>query len=370
MEHIKQSELFWDSIHKNYERSEIKTDNWLEPFEDIIARCSGPILDLGCGSGNDTMYFVEKGKKVYVCDQSQHAISNIEKNFPEVVECKCFNMIDGLDYQNDFFEIICADLSLHYFTEKDTANILKEIRRVLIPDGHLLMRVNSVNDTNFGAGVGEQIEPNLYRTEDGMYKRFFDEADIRRIFSDFDIMFCEEQKMLRYREEKCVFTVILKARKLTWRTLTEEDKKQICQWKYEGEYEVYNFPSYEEMSERGMGFMNPDKEKNFLGFFERDRLVGFLNVLEEEKEVFIGIGVEPSLCGKHYGRRMLEAAYIISKQRDSRKPLYLEVRTWNARAIKCYQNAGFSIDGEPYEITTPMGKGMFYRMICACKEKK
>ena len=38
------------------------------------------VLDLGCGSGNDTLYLINKGKKVISCDQSSNAINNIRKN--------------------------------------------------------------------------------------------------------------------------------------------------------------------------------------------------------------------------------------------------------------------------------------------------
>lgn len=149
---------------------------------------------------------------------------------------------------------------------------------------------------------------------------------------------------------------------LLYRNLTEEDKLQICSWKYDGDYEIYNLPSYEEMKELRIGFMNPKSEKNYLAFFDGDILVGFVNILEEDTEVFIGIGVNPALCGKHYGRQMLSLAYEASKQSYPTKPLYLEVRTWNARAVKCYEKAGFQIDGEPYELTTGIGHGTFYRM--------
>ena len=45
----------------------------------------------------------------------------------------------------------------------------------------------------------------------------------------------------------------------------------------------------------------------------------------------------PDLCNKHYGQRMLLIIYEISKKLYPNKPLYLEVRTWNIRAVKCYQ---------------------------------
>lgn len=49
----------------------------------------------------------------------------------------------------------------------------------------------------------------------------------------------------------------------------------------------------------------------------------------------------------------------ISKKLYPNKPLYLEVRTWNIRAVKCYQKAGFRIDGQAYELTTGIGTGTF-----------
>lgn len=154
-------------------------------------------------------------------------------------------------------------------------------------------------------------------------------------------------------------------RQLIYRNLTDDDKRQICAWKYDGEYEIYNLPSYEEMKAQQIGFMNPTSEQNYLAFADGATLVGFVNILEEATEVFIGIGANPELCNRHYGREMLALAYDISKSRYPDKPLYLEVRTWNTRAVTCYQRAGFQIDGQPHEQTTGIGDGTFYRMTRA-----
>lgn len=72
----------------------------------------------------------------------------------------------------------------------------------------------------------------------------------------------------------------------------------------------------------------------------------------------------PQLCNKGYGRQILALVRQIAAQLYPNKPLYLEVRCWNRRAIACYQRAGFCIEGEAFEQTTPMGKGSFYRMVC------
>ena len=202
--------LYWNNLHKKYNREDIKIDNWLDSFSNIIDNCSTPILDLGCGSGNDTLYLINKGKKVISCDQSINAIENIKKNFIEVYDTKCFNMLDGMPFDNNSFDIIIADLCLHYFREKDTFRILNEIKKILNKKGYLIFRVNSINDVNHGAGLGKEIEHHLYQTNDKRLKRFFDEKDIRYFFKEFDIEYLNEEIMTRYKLEKKLYRCLVR----------------------------------------------------------------------------------------------------------------------------------------------------------------
>ena len=97
--------------------------------------------------------------------------------------------------------------------------------------------------------------------------------------------------------------------------------------------------------------------------YDGKQLVGFFNLIDEETEVFFGIGVAPDCCNKGYGREICEEALELSRESYPGKTIYLEVRTWNSRAVKCYEKAGFSIDGEPIKQTTSIGEGVFYRMV-------
>jgi len=151
--------------------------------------------------------------------------------------------------------------------------------------------------------------------------------------------------------------------KLNNHILTDAEKREICAWKYSDDYAVYNLPSYEVMKEKQIGFFNPAREQNYRAFYDEDCLIGFVNIKEEETEIFIGIGVKPELCSKGYGKRILQETYVISKELYPNKRLYLEVRTWNERAIHCYLKAGFKIVGEPFEQKTGTGVGTFYRMV-------
>ncbi len=148
---------------------------------------------------------------------------------------------------------------------------------------------------------------------------------------------------------------------LTYHKTTEEEKYQITAWEYPGEYAIYNNEPYEEQKTKGYGFASA--KNNFYSFYDGAALVGFINLYEEETEVFFGIGVNPDCCGKGYGQQMTKTAWEISRNLFPGKRMYLEVRTWNSRAVRCYQKVGFQIVGEPICQKTSIGEGTFYHMV-------
>lgn len=102
---------------------------------------------------------------------------------------------------------------------------------------------------------------------------------------------------------------------------------------------------------------------NFFAFYDEEKLVGFINWRDEGTAVFFGIGVNPACCNQGYRQQITKTACKISNKLFPGKPLYLEVRTWNTRAVRCYEKAGFHIAGEPIKQTTSIGEGVFYHMV-------
>lgn len=205
MDYRKASHEYWNNTWTEY--TTYTVDNWLDDFSDIINTATLPILDLGCGNGNDTAYLRSHGKEVIACDQSEMAIRNVRKQF-RGIEAMRLNILDGLPFGDNSFEIVVADLSLHYFTKNDTINVLNELKRILKTDGHLLIRVNSINDTNHGAKLGKELEHHLYEVN-GMTKRFFDIEDVKEFFKDFQIEYINEELMTRYTRQKWVYKICL-----------------------------------------------------------------------------------------------------------------------------------------------------------------
>lgn len=148
---------------------------------------------------------------------------------------------------------------------------------------------------------------------------------------------------------------------LTYHQTTEHEKYEINDWKYSGDYAIYNNPPYEDQKKTGRGFANT--ANHFYSFYDNAALVGFINLSDEGSEVFFGIGANPEYCDKGYGQQMTQTAWKISQQLFPGKPVYLEVRTWNKRAVRCYEKAGFHIIGDPIHQATSAGDGVFYHMI-------
>jgi len=197
---------FWDSIYRNINSRQVQYDLWLEPFLAELAQSKDtPVIDLGCGAGNDTLYLTERGFSVIACDLSPEALKRVKEIAP-AADTRLVDLLDPLPFASGSAHAVIADLSLHYFGWVDTERIASEIRRVLNPSGMLLCRVNSTKDVEYGAGRGTLLEPNYYEW-DGKRKRFFDRPALELLFRDWDIMLVNEQTMNRYDKPKVVWTL-------------------------------------------------------------------------------------------------------------------------------------------------------------------
>lgn len=153
-------------------------DRWL-PL--IIARAaSHPVLEIGCGAGDDTATLAANGLEVVAFDRSVERVAQSRVRVPQArIECR--------DIREPFpvFEtspgVIVASLCLHYFAWDETLSIVSRIRATLRSGGILICRLNSSEDYNYGATGHPRIEPGYFLV-DGEPKRFFDEASVRRLF--------------------------------------------------------------------------------------------------------------------------------------------------------------------------------------------
>lgn len=195
---------------KDWNESCIIYDDWLDRFSELISKCNTPIIDLGCGSGNDTKYLIERGKRVIACDCAVDKIEKLRHAIPEA-EAICMDMQEEFPFQNSIAQIIIADLSLHFFDEETTFRILNEIKRVLRSNGMLLFRLNAISDYHTDKLGEVELERHFYQTERGSFRRFFDKEDINRFFAGWKLRYLEEETMYRYKNPKYLWTGAVQA---------------------------------------------------------------------------------------------------------------------------------------------------------------
>lgn len=186
---------YWDDIHKKYNSS---YDGWFDKYISLINKKDN-ILELGCGRAYVSNRLFELGyRNVVASDFSEEAL-RIVRDINPSIKTMNIDITSDIHFEDESINVLVADLCLHYFDSKTTALIIKKLYNLLSKNGYLIARVNSVNDNKFKDQ--KEIEPGYYF--DGLvYRKFFDSDELRKLLSDFDICYLEEEKMDRYEKNK------------------------------------------------------------------------------------------------------------------------------------------------------------------------
>lgn len=145
---------------------------------------------------------------------------------------------------------------------------------------------------------------------------------------------------------------------------TEAFAKEVCDWKYEDEYSIYNYPEWNKvLNDKWAITIEEKREKEFFAIVDdKNNLCAYIRLQYKEREVLVGLGLKPALCGQKLGSTIMEILKGKCRELYSSKEISLEVRSFNERAIKCYKKAGFKVK-EIYRKNTPIGDGEFIKMV-------
>lgn len=181
-------------------------DRWLPSILDRARE--SPVLEIGCGHGDDTATLTGAGLRVIAFDLSSTSVGIAKIRVPSaIIECR--DVREPFPEQAHELGVVVASLSLHYFNWAETLILAQRIRNTLRPGGLLLCRLNSTEDKNFGAQGHPEIEPNFYSV-DGEPKRFFDEAAVRSMYADdWNILALEHFTTRKYLKAKSLWEVVL-----------------------------------------------------------------------------------------------------------------------------------------------------------------
>ena len=148
------------------------------------------ILDLGCGKGRNSLFFAQHGFEVFASDICKKSINilkdKISKKGITNIKVHNYNFTDILFEDNYFDAVVCTSV-LHHANIKDINTGLKEIHRVLKPNGCLVFDILSIDDDSYG--LGEAIEENTFvgsrEGEEGIPHHYTDIKELEGLLKDF-----------------------------------------------------------------------------------------------------------------------------------------------------------------------------------------
>lgn len=155
----------------------------------------------------------------------------------------------------------------------------------------------------------------------------------------------------------------MKKNNLCLEKMNEIEAKQICEWNYEHPYDVYNWGSWEELKIEDEGIVKPEiRKRDYRGVYQDKDFIGFIYFNPIGKDhIRLGLGIAPEKTGRGLGTDLMELAVAEAEKRGTDCIIDLEVLTWNERAIKTYQRAGFKVV-DTYKRRTPTGEAEFHLM--------
>jgi 8-oxo-dGTP diphosphatase len=173
----------YDQIYKHHNVWGEKPNSLLQKVFDRLEPGS-EFLDLGCGQGRDALFMLREGFKVTAIDNSREGIKKAKEaiaadELPSPkIDLFCQD-IATFKIKPNKYSIINAYNSLHFLAKKDALRMLEQIKKSLKKKGHVVISCFFTKRP-------------LAKKADNKHC-FVGAGELKKIFSDFKIIFYEEK---------------------------------------------------------------------------------------------------------------------------------------------------------------------------------
>lgn len=197
--YFKNDEYWMEHINK-----ELEEDMWIDDYKEYFK--SGLYLDLGCGIGQYSRKFIANGNEVISADISKIALEKVKEFNSNIVN---LDMQEPLPFKDNIFDVVFANLSIHYFNDNDTKNLMDEIKRILKQDGVFIGSVNGLEGLEKIKDTAKKLEEHFYFNKN-KYIRLFEQEDLEKYLSGFAILKIEKRETKRFEHNKNYWIFIVR----------------------------------------------------------------------------------------------------------------------------------------------------------------
>ncbi|MCM1415709.1 MAG: class I SAM-dependent methyltransferase [bacterium] len=170
---------YWDNYYKenreNMEASLFAQDI----FEKYLVEKNGGLLEIGCGNGRDSKFFISKGFDVTAIDASKIAIEKLQHEFAEMNNTSfvCGDFVSEIEKFKERFDFCYSRFSLHAINEEQEKILLKNVFEAIRQGGYFFIETRSVHDELYG--MGEKVGEDAY-FYNMHYRRFIRKEKLKK----------------------------------------------------------------------------------------------------------------------------------------------------------------------------------------------
>ncbi len=184
---------YWEDTWNNDKRW--PTSKFAQKAYPIIKQNNlNKMLDLGCGSGRDSLYFADRNLDVTALDFSDSGIKKLKTNNTKQ-DIECINQdIRDVNFPESTFDVVYAHLSLHYFTDSELEKIIKKLYKSLQKGGYIFIKCKSTKDYLYGKGKKKEEDMFFYKH----WRHFFSKEYMKKKLSSFNVVKISESEATEY----------------------------------------------------------------------------------------------------------------------------------------------------------------------------
>ncbi|MBQ4634528.1 MAG: class I SAM-dependent methyltransferase [Bacilli bacterium] len=186
-----------DEYWKEHINKKLEDDIWIKNYREYF-NGKGKCLDLGCGIGQYSKELMSYGYEVISADISDIALEKVKEFNDNVVKV---DMKEELPFSEKEFDLVFANLSIHYFSDEDTKKLMLEIKRILKEDGLFIGSVNGIQGYEKIKDTAVELEKHYWFNKN-KYVRLFDKDDLEKYLDVFEILNIEEKETVRFNHKK------------------------------------------------------------------------------------------------------------------------------------------------------------------------
>jgi tellurite methyltransferase len=171
------------------------------------------ILDVGCGVGRNSEYFVRHNYAVFGVDRNEQAIQQAKEQvvvWNPHFDLERFRVADLMEipFPDKDFDYIISSAALHFSEDRaHFTKLFEELVRVLKPGGILFIRMTTKHTL---VHLSQHLHDDVYQVPDGSTRYLLDVAYLKELMLQHKFSFADPFKTVNVDDVRTMAVVVLR----------------------------------------------------------------------------------------------------------------------------------------------------------------